>query len=370
MTYQRDSGGKTAVGAHATTPLPQPTPSDADDAHTGAQVWRASPTLGSHSTVNESGEFAAVPISAARLQTEPSVETPKATDERDESPPAVDAAARGPSVVGADEDAKLIAVEVSVPSTTARPCDAVHVEGDEGRGVVYFLDGKVAWAVTQRSDMAIRGLRPRLIEAGHLTAPEFDMLVSLCRTDARNFCELLVSLALVERDDLRDVMQATLHDHLQALVSMTNVRVSWKRTTTTFTGNLTLSLDELLAPDDAKRWRRLVAPSHHGSPLRRHTETCIELRRSVEVETVRGSMTMTTVELSDAGARLHAAEMLPVASRVTVRLNVAGQDLVLTGRVARFERSTKERCPSLLIVWTGVPEAAGEAFARIFAAAV
>lgn len=365
MPYQRKSGGNTAVIALPTAALSHANPSDS---HTGAPERGASPTLRSHRLVNESGEFAAVRSSMVKAPEE--VEAPGATMTGPGSRPAPQPGASEPSLVGADDDARLIAAEVPLPSTKSRPCDAVHVEGDEGRGVVYFLDGKVAWAVTQRSDVAIRGLRPRLIEAGRLTAPEFDVLVSLCRTDARNFCELLVSLDLVDRDDLREVMQATLRDHLQALVGMTNVRVSWKRITTSFTGNLTLNLDELLTPDDAKRWRRLVAPSHHGSPLRRHTETCIELRRSVEVDTVRGSMTMTTVELSDAGARLHAAEMLPVASRVTVRLNVAGEDLVLAGRVARFERSTKETCPSLLIVWTEVPEAAGEAFARIFAAAV
>lgn len=264
------------------------------------------------------------------------------------------------------EEVRMFACEVELPAARSRPCDAIHLTGEQGEGLVYLLDGNVAWVVARGIDFEIASLPRRLLESGRISAPELDLVMALCRADGRNFCEVCVSLGLVERDALREVMAAMMREQLVALLGMSQVHTAWKRVTTTFTGDLTFMLDELLAPTDAKRWRRLVVPAN-GSLVKRHRDTAIALRRSVDVETVRGPMTMMTVDLSDAGARLRSDVMLPIASRVTVHLNVAGQSVVLVGRVVRFDRCTETERPSLVVVWTDLPEAAGEAFSNLLA---
>ncbi|MFO0672637.1 MAG: PilZ domain-containing protein [Polyangiaceae bacterium] len=260
------------------------------------------------------------------------------------------------------------ACEVDLPEPRSRTCDVVLLQGDDGDGVVYLIDGEVAWVASRRVGVEIAGLRTHLLKNDRMSAGEIDLALALARADGVNFCELVLGLGLVEQEVLRGAMRDFMREHFLSLLAMPRLQAAWKRTTTSFTGNLTLALDEILDRDEAQRWRRLVAPkaqARSGSPVRRHEATALPLRRSVEVESVRGALTMTTIDVSDAGARLRSSTVPPMASRVTVHLAIAGQRFSIAGRVVHFERATDRDPPAITVVWTEFASGTAEAFAEL-----
>lgn len=268
-----------------------------------------------------------------------------------------------------DED-RYEAAEIDLPAPRERTCDVVHLQGDDGDGIVYLIDGEVAWVASRRIGVEVPSLRAHLTKNRRMTEEEVDLALALARADNVSFCELLLAMGLVEQEVLRGAVRDFMREHFLSLLAMPRLTAAWKRTTTRFTGNLTLSLDEILERDEAQRWRRLIAAKSAKksvSPIRRHEATALPLRRSVEVDTVRGPLTMTTIDVSDAGARLRSSSMLPMASRVTVRLSIAGQHFVMSGRVVHFDRATDRDPPSITVAWTEFVDSSAESFAELLA---
>jgi hypothetical protein len=268
---------------------------------------------------------------------------------------------------GIDAEWPFAELDPSSPSTMARVCDAVHVRGEAGDGVVYLVEGEVAWVRLSEPTRARAGLMPfheRLVASGAVSRSEIELVAALSRADGADVCERLVDLGLIDEDELRDVLRDTVRDHLRALVGMASREASWTRATVSIGHQLAMPLDEVLERADVRRWRRLVVEAG-GSPAGRHDEARVPLRRTAEVDTVHGTMMMTTLDISEAGMRLRASSLVPIASRVVVRLSIAGDKLELAGRVVRFDRSGDSGPPVLVVLWTELPEATEIAFARI-----
>lgn len=256
-------------------------------------------------------------------------------------------------------------------------CDAVRVKGEAGEGVVYLCgdgDGDdVVWvrldAIT-RARMGVASFRDRLVADDRVTRSELELVAALSRTDDVDACARLVELGLVDASHLASAFRETVREHLRALLSMTDRQATRERANVVVPASFSVRVEELLDPVDLRRWQALAAAddaSRECAPSR-HDEARIPLRRTAQVDTVNGTVMMTTLDISEAGMRLRASSLLPLASPVTVRLSVAGDHLELSGRVAHLENPDPGQPPIIVVLWTQLPAATEQTFARILEA--
>lgn len=249
----------------------------------------------------------------------------------------------------------------------ARMCDAVRVKGEAGDGVVYLSEGALVWVqmdANTRARMGVTPFRDRLIASEHVSLSELELVAALSRSDGSDVCDRLVELGLVEATVLHGAFCETMREHLRALLSMPDREASSERVSVLVPARLSVALPDVLEPIDVRRWQRLVA----SDELVGHHEARIPLRRTAQVDTVNGTVMMTTLDISEAGMRLRASSLVPLASRVVVRLSVAGDQLELAGRVVRFDRTEASELPAIVVMWTELPAATEQTFARILEA--
>lgn len=252
-------------------------------------------------------------------------------------------------------------------------CDAVRVKGQAGEGVVYLSEGAIVWVqmdANTRARMGVTPFRDRLIASERVSLSEIELVAALSRSDGADVCDRLVELNLVDEAALLSAFHETVREHLRALLSMPDREASSERASVRVPARLAVALTDVLEPIDVRRWQHLTANDEFvgRSGATRHDEARIPLRRTAQVDTVNGTVMMTTLDISEAGMRLRASSLVPVASRVVVRLSVAGDHLELTGRVVRFDRTEASELPAIVVLWTELPAATEQTFARILEA--
>jgi hypothetical protein len=279
-----------------------------------------------------------------------------------------------PSPRGSKSGEYIAVREVEVPPADSCPplawlvdpstvCDTIHLIGDTGEGVVHIVDGDLGWV---SSSLPLTTFLHRIVEAGHVSHAEVEVVNTLCRIDeGTNVCEALVKLGLLPPNTLREMVVLHMREHLCALLALPNVRATWTQSHLSFEEQQRVSMSEALEPAERRKWRDLMIDAG-GSPSSAHDDGRIPLRRTAQVETIHGPLVMTTVDFSLAGARLRSAAMLPIASRVVVHLNIAGEELELPGRVVRFDRATDKELPAIVVLWTHLSEAAEKALSRVW----
>jgi hypothetical protein len=263
------------------------------------------------------------------------------------------------------------AVAISWTISPAAVCDTVHLtptaSPEAPSATVHLVDGEVAWVTVDGELSGVPGFFARLVDSGHVSRAELDLVFALCRIEGINVCAALGRLGLIERPALRDTVRDYLRTTLGALLAQGELRASWTQSHFAFDDELTVSLSELLGPAERRVFRELCVQAG-GAPARAHDDARIPLRRTARVDTVRGPVMMTTVDFSTAGARLRAPSLLPIASRVVVHINIAGEDLDLPGRVVRFDRGTGKEAPAIVVLWTELPEDTESALSRVWSA--
>lgn len=229
-------------------------------------------------------------------------------------------------------------------------CDTVHLTCASGEtGEVHLVDGDVAWVETE---LVKTTFVERLVESGLVSQAELELTYALCRVENLNLVQGLTRLGLIDKTQLRVALRDYVFEALGALLAGDDPpRSSWTQSPLAFEDSLTITLGELLDPDKRTMFRQLLVQAG-GAPARTHDDTRIPLRRTATVDTVNGTMMMTTIDFSMSGARLRAQTLLPIASRVLVHINIAGESLSLPGRVVRFDRATDKDMPALVVLWT------------------
>lgn len=252
-------------------------------------------------------------------------------------------------------------------------CDTVSIvprglalAAGEGSGCVHLVDGEVAW-VTADVELGVQSFTERLVASELVSAAELDLVFALCRVEGLHVCAALQRLALVEPAALRAAVRDHMRDTLSALLAQPDLTASWTQSHLAFDENLTVAMGEVLPTRGRSQFRELCIQSG-GAPARAHDDARIPLRRTANVETVHGAVMMTTVDFSMAGARLRAKSLLPIASRVVVHLNIAGERLELPGRVVRFDRGTGKELPSIVVLWTELPAETESKLSRVWSA--
>lgn len=263
------------------------------------------------------------------------------------------------------------AVAINWTISPAAVCDTVHLtptaSPEAPSGTVHLVDGEVAWVIIDGELSGVPTFFARLVASGHVSQAELDLVFALCRIEGINVCDALGRLGLIERPALRDTVRDYMRSTLGALMAQGELRASWTQSHLAFDDELTVGLAELLGPAERRAFRDLCVQAG-GAPARAHDDTRIPLRRTTRVDTVRGPVMMTTLDFSTSGARLRAPSLLPIASRVIVHINIAGEDLDLPGRVVRFDRGTGKEPPAIVVLWTELPEDTETALSRVWSA--
>lgn len=263
------------------------------------------------------------------------------------------------------EDAQLSAVERELPRPLPRLCDTVRLEGPDGGGVIHLVEGEVAWVVTH--GFGLPSLRRRLEDDGLIQAHEIDLVIALCRSERLNFVEMLVELELVAADDLMAALRDHVEVHMRALLGMEELRGSWERGTLTFTGDMTVALDEILTGDEIERWGLVVA--HAGGVLTdRRQEERVPVHGIASVESPRGHVLMMTENVSTGGALLRTPSIIDVGQRLVVRLSFGDDKLELRGRVVRFRPCGARHPQAIAVAWEDMESGTRQALERILAA--
>lgn len=243
---------------------------------------------------------------------------------------------------------EVSAVEREVPRGEARLCDTVRVAGAEGEGTIHLVDGEVAWVETRGFEVV--SFRARLIHKGLLEQHELDLVLALCRSAKLNFAEMLIQLELVKEEALLEVMRLHVRESMRALLGMNEVTGSWKRGTLSFTGDLTVPLEDVLNHEEHHRWGQIVA--HAGGSLTdRRTDERLPVNAIANVETVRGHVLMMTENVSRTGALLRTPCIVEVGSPVIVRFTIGASKLELRGKVSRFRRCSTSFPQAIGISW-------------------
>ncbi len=263
------------------------------------------------------------------------------------------------------EEAQVSAVERELPRPAPRVCDTVRLEGPDGGGVIHLVEGEVAWVVTR--GFGLPSLRRRLEDVGLVQEHEIELVIALCRSERLSFPEMLVELELVRAADLLAVMRDHVEAHMRALLAMSEVRGSWERGTQTFTGDLTVALDEILTGEEIERWGMVVA--HAGGVLTdRRGEERVPVHAIASVESSRGHLLMMTENVSVGGALLRTPSILDVGGRVRVRLSFGDDKFELAGRVVRFRPCGARHPQAIAVAWEDLGAETRDALERVLTA--
>lgn len=247
-----------------------------------------------------------------------------------------------------DDDDDRLRLENDATAAEKRMCDTVHLEGSSGQGVVHLVEGEVAWI--EARGFGLPSFRSRLVSAGLAEQHEVDLVVALCKSTHRNFAQMLMELELVDEAALVDTMREHVRDAMQCLLSMREMTGRWTRGTSSFTGDLTIPLDDVLTMNELERWALIIAHAG-GSATDRRIDNRVPLHALASVETPRGQMLMMSENLSHAGALLRSPCVLELGAKVVVKISIGAEKLTLPGRVVRLRRGSMTIPQAIAVSW-------------------
>ncbi|NVJ28645.1 hypothetical protein HUW62_46375 [Myxococcus sp. AM011] len=122
----------------------------------------------------------------------------------------------------------------------------VVVKSTTVSGRIFVVERKVAWAVL--NGPGVQNFSSVLIQQQLVSRDDVEQVMSECRKNGGNFCEVLVAWGLVPRDTLRDLLRGHMASHLEVLLSLQDAQALFVPQPRTYSSQLTFSLEELLAP--------------------------------------------------------------------------------------------------------------------------
>ncbi|MCP3162249.1 hypothetical protein LZ199_05030 [Myxococcus sp. QH3KD-4-1] len=122
----------------------------------------------------------------------------------------------------------------------------VVVKSTTVSGRIFVVERKVAWAVL--NGPGVQNFSSVLIQQQLVSREDVEQVMTECRKNGGNFCEVLVAWGLVPRDTLRDLLRGHMASHLEVLLSLPDAQALFVPQPRTYSSQLTFSLEELLAP--------------------------------------------------------------------------------------------------------------------------
>lgn len=271
----------------------------------------------------------------------------------------------------AEHHAVEVAFEHDMPASRQRVCDTVRIRSAFAEANVHLVDGKVAWVAARSLGGARvpRSFFARLMEDGGVTRQEVDSVMSVCRAEGLNFCEMLVQLDMVEAPLLRELFRAHVTDHIRSFLASPHLDAAWQRTRATFTGELTVELADVLEPDELQRWRDVVSNAD-GHPERREAErhnTAGARNVVAHVKTKTGALDLAVEDLSHSGALIVTPEVIPRGTSLEISLRVGDKVLELACTVVRVRRRNEEVPLAVGVAWSSMTAATRLALIRAIA---
>ena len=268
------------------------------------------------------------------------------------------------AVRGDDEGHEFLARERELPVAAPRVCDTVRLRGQQGSGVIHLVDGEVAWVST--TGFGLPSFARRLIDGEIVGAHELDLVLALCKAEKLNFIEMLLRLELADAGALSAALSDDVRAHMKALLSMREVEGSWERGSLSFSGELTVPLDDVLSMDELGRWGLIIA--HVGGSLgERRDEERLPLHAIAGVDAPRGHVLMMTENISKGGALLRSPCILDIGDKIIVKLTVGEEKLTLPGTVTRFRRCGIRAPQAVGVRWGALDDEQERALERVLA---
>lgn len=270
--------------------------------------------------------------------------------------------------------AALAAVDGGARPVTAY-CETVILEDDAFDASVHLVDGAIGWV---ESSAPLPTFLERLVYGGLVTAAEIELVSTLCRLDGLSVSDALFRLELVSRTALKEIVREHVKEHVRAILAYRSRATgstrgatprAQVRTTTTplvFDRSLVVPVASILDLAERRAFREFVGAGGPSLPSS-HDDLRVPLRRTARIETTRGALMMTTLDISLVGARLRPPSLLPAGADLVVHINIAGETLELPARVVDVESQARE-APVLVVAWHDLSAQAEASLSRVLGA--